>query len=88
MHEYLKKAYDKHGCLPHYNKETPVLSNYKETHIKGGEIPFTNCYVQMGYTLQRVRGEKPYIRWDYSDGFNLNNIDMEEWGDASCVKNN
>ena len=88
---YLQKVYEANNRLPYHNApgmpSRDVTSQqdrqqFWKQHIYKGEIPFTNCHIQMGYTVEKFSGEKPYIRWIKGKSEVL---DMVEWGRGDYV---
>ena len=81
--EKLKEVIQKHGRLPHSDKVADLISKdvYKREQIMNGEIPFTNCYIKMGYTIKLINcKEIPYKRWSKTDSIMGNKADADLWG--------
>ena len=80
----LSQVCEKYGCLPHaktYGSGTEYGNWDKQ--IVGGELPFTNSIVKLGYKIKKIKtNEIPYIRWDSDHS----KIDVQEWGTKGWVK--
>ena len=86
--EKLHEVVEKYGRLPHSDKVANLIDHneYKREQIINGEIAFTHCYVEMGYSLEMINCDaRPFIRWSKSDSDLLNRIDMEVWGTTESV---
>jgi len=89
--KYLDLIYDERGSLPYHNAPglpSPDTTNtaqrqaFWKKHCIGGEVAFTNAYVQKGYRIEKFRGEKPYIRWIKG---NSERGDLRDWGRCDFV---
>jgi len=86
--EKLSEVVERYGRLPHSNKVAHLTDHneYKREQIINGEIAFTHCYVEMGYSLEMINCDaRPFIRWSKSDSDLLNRHDIELWGTTESV---
>lgn len=89
--KYLDFVYDNLGSLPYHNAGG-ALERFSSTfqqrqafwkkHCKGGEVAFTNVYVDMGYKIKMFSGEKSFTRWIKGNSYD---VDVSTWGRCDFI---